>query len=905
MRFLNSLNRFRQYLRRGRKGRRPEKLHSRPRVEELEGRALLSTLNITLLPFTRAAIATYTGDAGAPSLTLSETPNGFLARRVFTDTGTPIFVTGNGAGQVTGSGTNQVIWTGFLGQGVLHINMQAGTNVVNLESIDISTTVAFSGSSGRTNTVTVGNAGSLQGINGPVAVVASSTPFLTNTQLIVDDSADTGNHSGVTISDTAITGLAPKPITYQQSTTGITGVTVDGGSGNDTFTVTNTLVGGPGFEEGTLTLNTGTGFNAVGVQATSGRLNIQGHGGSDSVYITGAVSGTLTNIKGVVDVTDTAPTTSLTVDDRFDTTSRVVSLSNTELDGLSPDPIIYQPGGLSALVVDTGAAPDTVTVTTNFFDKTPIANIGLNLDATSGIQRLSVLAVAGNLTVASAFPGLAINSTIAVVGSSAPGSGGTLANINGKVIFGNMAGSELVVDDSGDTTPRTVTTSTPASQTITGLAPGATIQYVGGKNTTFTLFGGSGGNTFNIDATNFDVISTAFVGGKGGDTFNVATTETPLILDLGTSSNRVNVKGTSLDFGSGVIGTLSVVGHGGSDTVTVGSLAPALGGTQANVHGPVNVSNITNSTSLIVDDSGDTTPRTVTIGPSSVQFSGIGAPIHFGAGVKSVEVRGGTGDSFQATATAPTIPVTLVGGPGTNTLVSGAFNNTWHLTGTNAGTLQSTIAFHNIQNLRGTALPFESDTFFFANGAGITGTIVGGGNFHTTLDYSAYTTPVTVNLKTHTATGVGGGVFFVQNVTGGQGNNILVGNGNNILRGGSGRDILISGGGTSTLQAGSGEAILIGAHYLLDTNPVALNHLMAEWSHTYDPINPLHDYQIRVGHLEHGGGLNDPFLLNGATVVPQPGTTTLTTGGGFDFLITDPGDILTKPLRPGEVDLFV
>src|SRR5260370_3102934 len=153
MRLLNSLKRFRQYLRRGPQKQRPDKVRSRLRVEELEDRMLLSTLNITLLPFTRAAIATYTGDAGAPSLTLSETPNGSLAERTFTDTGTPIFVTGNGAGQVKGGGTDQVTWTGFLCQSLINVNMQAATNVVNVQSIDISTTVNFSGSNGQTNTV--------------------------------------------------------------------------------------------------------------------------------------------------------------------------------------------------------------------------------------------------------------------------------------------------------------------------------------------------------------------------------------------------------------------------------------------------------------------------------------------------------------------------------------------------------------------------------------------------------------------------------------------------------------------------------------------------------------------------------------------------------------------------------
>jgi Ca2+-binding RTX toxin-like protein len=165
---------------------------------------------------------------------------------------------------------------------------------------------------------------------------------------------------------------------------------------------------------------------------------------------------------------------------------------------------------------------------------------------------------------------------------------------------------------------------------------------------------------------------------------------------------------------------------------------------------------------------------------------------------------------------------------------------------------------------------------------------------------------LTVNLKTNTATGTGG-VFNVRNVTGGFITNIIVGDGNNnVLKGGEGRSIIISGGGNSTLQAGSGETILIGGHYLFDTDSNALAHLMAEWSRTdlgtaTDPTG----YQARVQHLENGGGLNDPFLLNASTVVADAGTQTLTTGFGLDFLIVDAADVLTNPLRKGEQKLVV
>src|SRR5262249_50297844 len=90
MRFANYLNRLRQYLRRGSPRQRPEKFQSRPRVEELEGRMLLSTLNLDALVH---ANATYTASTGvANNLTVSEIFQPFVRNRIFTDTAEKITV---------------------------------------------------------------------------------------------------------------------------------------------------------------------------------------------------------------------------------------------------------------------------------------------------------------------------------------------------------------------------------------------------------------------------------------------------------------------------------------------------------------------------------------------------------------------------------------------------------------------------------------------------------------------------------------------------------------------------------------------------------------------------------------------------------------------------------------------
>lgn len=104
----------------------------------------------------------------------------------------------------------------------------------------------------------------------------------------------------------------------------------------------------------------------------------------------------------------------------------------------------------------------------------------------------------------------------------------------------------------------------------------------------------------------------------------------------------------------------------------------------------------------------------------------------------------------------------------------------------------------------------DDDLFVFENGASIFGAI-NGGNGVNTIDFSAYSTGININL----ATGVGTGASnytAIRNVIGGSGadtitgdslNNLLVGNsGNDILNGGLGNDTLSGGLGVDTLQGG-------------------------------------------------------------------------------------------------------
>jgi hypothetical protein len=272
-------------------------------------------------------------------------------------------------------------------------------------------------------------------------------------------------------------------------------------------------------------------------------------------------------------------------------------------------------------------------------------------------------------------------------------------------------------------------------------------------------------------------------------------------------------------------------------------------------------------------------------------------------------LTGGTGSNTFNLDAGGSLSGTLTGGGGTNTLVGPNTTNTWSISGTNAGNLDGIIAFTSVQNLTGgTAL----DAFIFGAGAGVTGKIDGGGGGDW-LDYAAYTTPVTVNLPTDpatgvgTATGVGGGIAHIQDVRGGQGGNTLTGNaqgniliggaGADTITGGPGRNILIGDKGADTITAGAGDTILIGGYTDYDSSSLAhdqaLESILAEWQSS----NP---YALRISHIKFGGGLNGPNLLAwGVTVHDDGSANTLIDGAGMDWFFAGALDTI-KNLKPGE-----
>jgi Ca2+-binding RTX toxin-like protein len=467
------------------------------------------------------------------------------------------------------------------------------------------------------------------------------------------------------------------------------------------------------------------------------------------------------------------------------------------------------------------------------------------------------------------------------------------------------------------------------------------------RDTTLTINSGRGNNVTTIGASSqtLDAIEGAVVvNGGGADTLHLidqssVRSNTTYTLDATTfatpltSVSYAGIQDLIVDGSAGVVNfnrdyNIRGLGATGATTINmkglfnhinVGSTNNTLDGfspdrsSLINFKGRMNLNGPNSIDKIVINDSQNSNPGTVyTIDPSSVtrfvpsQFRFLFSStvtINYATGFgSSVELDTGKGGA-RIQDNGPNVFMTVVAGSGLDELIGPNLVNTWGVTGLNQGTLPN-LAFREVESLVGGT---DNDRFVFSAGARVTGRI-DGGTGNNTLDYASYTTDLIANLNLGQATGAGGGIVNINNLTGGKGNDVIVGDdSDNILIGGPGRNILIGGGGSDTLNAdtgGLGEDILIGGRTTFDRNTAALKLIKAEWTR---PDNLLSDYKTRVGHLMSGGGLNGTIRLNATTVFADGAKDLLTTSatGGLDFLFLDSVDVLTRSLKPGEQEVNV
>jgi hypothetical protein len=389
---------------------------------------------LTEVPFT----ATLSGLAPAPI--------------TFLDTGfTDLNINGGSAGN-----TLNVFDTphqGFFHFTHTHLNSGFGNDTVNVFGSS-STGLDIHGQSGL-DKVNLGAGGSVQGLLSG-ADIDNTLGF---TALTVDDSNDTVGRN-VTMDVFAdggaqIVGLDPSgggPFGIFYVVKDVSSVTVNGGSGGNTFTINDTA-----FNNFPLitTINSGTGIDTVNVRGTTGKLTINGQNGSDRVTIGSSDLGTKT-IHGNVFVTNTVSRSALEVTDAPGT----VGHNNVVLDH------VLGPREFGILGNITGLAPATIQYVAN--DVNAVRLTGSTKDDTffvhstpnSGIP-VSVFGRDGN--------------DLAVVGSAA----GSLDTILGEVGFiGGFGFDTLVVNDQGAPVGHTYTDSGSRITRSGGGTPTVVIDYI-------------------------------------------------------------------------------------------------------------------------------------------------------------------------------------------------------------------------------------------------------------------------------------------------------------------------------------------------------------------------------------------------------------------------------------------
>jgi hypothetical protein len=254
---------------------------------------------------------------------------------------------------------------------------------------------------------------------------------------------------------------------------------------------------------------------------------------------------------------------------------------------------------------------------------------------------------------------------------------------------------------------------------------------------------------------------------------------------------------------------------------------------------------------VVLDDSGDMTAH------RSVAING-------GAVYPGPDVVGLAQAAISWRGLAPTTPVTILGGSGGNTFMVNALP-------TNPLTLD------------------------------------GGAGTHNKLDYSGYTGTVKAILPLGYATGFAS-VSRIQDVTGSNGNNLIVGSSSpGVLTGGTGRNIIIAHTGADTITGGGGvnmENILIGGYTTYDSNRTALDAIFNEWTSSDSLTTRMNDLSgKRLSGLDlNGSNTLNPFATTNPpqTVFSNGAADQLFDGAGMSwFFFRPPNDKINNggPLR--------
>jgi Ca2+-binding RTX toxin-like protein len=593
-----------------------------------------------------------------------------------------------------------------------------------------------------------------------------------------------------------------------------------------------------------LSLNAGVGDDSIFVRATAAGtpVTVNATFGNDALHV-GSFANTLDTILGAVTVQGGPHlvSDSLTIHDEGSAAGHTYTVTDTQVVRLGGPTVSY--GTVESLVLNAGSAIDTVNV---YSVGTPPVTIN------AGDQ----------------------DDTI-VVGHPANG----LLEVLGPVIVNGQGGTDLLhVDDYTSVgayytiTPTTVDrqASDPITYaevevlevnvsngsnevTVEGLAPGTPTTITAHDsddvirihstpaNTPLTVYAGDGDDHVELhDASSLP--NTLLDGIQGGVTVHGQGHNTPLgdgleLRDDGNVADHIYTFTATQILRTG----MATVTYDGMETV---GLEGGLGNDTYDVHSTAGVWNVVASS-----------------GGSDVYV--VGGPNHTLAalpGTLNIAEFGNDMDwlilNDQGNSVAQTYAVTDTEVNGTNPhfviLYKAFWPGTVENVVLNAASGGNTFLVHSLS--AATALTLNaganSDTLTMLPGS-LAGTLTVDGQGGTnTLDYTAYSTDVMVNLPLGTATDIAYGISNIHNVAGGAGHDILVGDLlANMLRGGIGRDLLIGGLGADRLDGGDDDDLLFDGTTAYDNDPTTLQNIRSVWA---DPalLYPDRVEAIRTAYLD-------------------------------------------------------
>lgn len=423
----------------------------------------------------------------------------------------------------------------------------------------------------------------------------------------------------------------------------VTSVAITGGAGNDLLTVDSS--NGSPLPSGGLLFDGAGGGNHLALQG--------GFFGTEVYAPTSGTSGNISigggniNYANLAGITDTSHVFFFS----FNTSSA------TELVNIVDGPVA---NGMQTTDVNGGTAPqfaatdfaNKVYATVNTIDgfdtvnvNNPAGSTGMSsftLDTYQGADTVNVLAAApGITTTVTSSDYFSDGNNVVTVGNH-----GSTQGILGTLLLTNApAFNDVMLDDSADPTGQTVSLDSvfdPNLGTmvlgVSGLSPGL-IEVDPVATSSFTLDGGVGGNTFNVQT---DAIGTNnFLNtGAGNDVVNVSFLpgNSPLTIDGQGGNDAVNAFLSVQNGYPSLLGTLTVLNRGGI-------------------------------TALSVDTTAETTDQTVSVGGHELTFtttlpSGTTtSTIDYSLPSGSLLVKTGSGaDTF--TVSSISLPTTLDGGAG-------------------------------------------------------------------------------------------------------------------------------------------------------------------------------------------------------------------------------------------------